>query len=267
LTEIWLNYLSVARLHGPDAGDFLQRQLSADVAALAPGDACFACCCTPKGQVLGLLLVCRKDDEYLVTGSAELLPLILARLRIFVLRSRVEFSVDPDMRVFGTESSSGQPGNATFQPAGLGLNYRFAREPETPEQPGDSFKMAEISRHVAWLGTETSEKFIPQMLGYDGIGAVSFSKGCYPGQEIVARAKYLGKVKRKPVVVQTVEPITVNPADHVELLRGDSWTQGVVIDSTPAGNGTLLFVVAPAEPEINPVELRHGERLYRCATM
>lgn len=266
MTATRLKYLSAARFHGQDAGDFLHRQLSADIAALAPGEAVFACCCTPKGQVIGLLLVCRLGDEFLVAGAADLLPLVLARLRMFVLRSRVEFSLDPELNVYGAGTSADLPGAATFQPASLGLYYHFSREPDVPEKPGESFKAVEISHRVAWLGAGTSEKFIPQMLGYDGIGAVSFSKGCYPGQEIVARARYLGKVKRQPAIVQTVEPIAVSPADHVELHRGETWTQGVVVDSAPAGDGTILFVVAPAEPEISPVELRHGERLYRCAT-
>jgi folate-binding protein YgfZ len=266
LAMVELKYLSVARLHGPDAGDFLHRQLSADIAALAPGDASFACCCTPKGQVIGLLLVCRQGDDFLVTGSAELLPLVLARLKIFVLRSRVEFSVGPGLKVYGAESTPGLSAVGTFQPAGLGLHYDFSQEPDAVEMPDDLFKAAEISHRVAWLGAETTEKFIPQMLGYEEIGAVSFSKGCYPGQEIVARARYLGKVKRKPVIVRTIESLAVKPADHVELLRGATWSPGVVINSAAADNGTLLFIVASIEPEGDPVELRYGERIYRCAT-
>jgi folate-binding protein YgfZ len=267
LAMVELKYLSVARLHGPDAGDFLHRQLSADIAPLAPGDASFACCCTPKGQVIGLLLVCREGDDFLVTGSAELLPLVLKRLRMFVLRSRVEFSVGPGLKVYGVDSTSELSAVGTFQPGGLGLHYRFSQEPDAVEMPDDLFRAAEISHRVAWLGAETTEKFIPQMLGYEEIGAVSFSKGCYPGQEIVARARYLGKVKRKPVIVRTIEPLAVKPADHVELLRGETWSPGVVITSAAADNGTLFFIVASIEPEGDPVELRYGERTYRCARM
>jgi len=94
-----LPYLSVARFEGPDAGEFLQAQLSADIAALEPGDATFACYCTPRGQVIGLLLVCRQDDGYLVTAAAVLLQQILTRLKMFVLRSRVEFSAQPGIAV------------------------------------------------------------------------------------------------------------------------------------------------------------------------
>jgi len=267
LTTLPLNYLSVARFRGPDAGDFLHRQLSADIAALAPGDACFACCCTPKGQVIGLLLVCRQGEDYLVTGAAGLLPVVLTRLRMFVLRSRLEFGIEDDLKICGAEASTESPVSGAFQPGGLGLCYSFSEESDAAESTGPLFRAAEISRHVTWLGAETTGKFIPQMLGYEQIGAVSFSKGCYPGQEIVARARYLGKVKRKPAVVRTSETLAAPAGSQVELLRGDTWVQGVVIDSADSGEGTLLFIVAPFEPEVDPVELRYGERTYRCATM
>lgn len=267
-----LEYLSVARFRGPDAGNFLQNQLSADIAALGPGDAGFACCCTPKGQVIGLLLVCRQDDDFLVAGSAGLLPGILTRLKMFVFRARVEFLAEPDMQVYGALSAGELGGPAMFQPAGLNLGYRFSTGKDPQESPGDGigtgedFKAAEISRGVVWLDGETSEKFIPQMLGFEQIGAVSFSKGCYPGQEIVARARYLGKVKRKPLVVHTVESCPAKPADRVELLRGDTWIQGVVIDIAPANGGSIVFIVGPVEPDTPSVELKFEETRYRCAT-
>ena len=272
MTIFPLEYLSVARFHGADAGNFLQNQLSADIAALAPGDAGFACCCTPKGQVIGLLLVCRQDNDFLVAGAAGLLPGILTRLKMFVFRAKVEFLAEPDMQVYGVISALQPCRPAEFQPAGLNLRYRFSAPEDLQESPGETFetgenfKAAEISRGVVWLAAETSEKFIPQMLGFEQIGAVSFSKGCYPGQEIVARARYLGKVKRKPLVVRTLEPCPVKPAGRVELLRDETWIQGVVIDVAAAEDGSILFIVAPGEPETRTVELKFEERRYRCAT-
>jgi folate-binding Fe-S cluster repair protein YgfZ len=84
-----LDYLAAARFSGKDAGGFLHAQLSADVQALAPGQATFAAYCSPRGQVLGVLLVCRRRDDYLAAASAALLPGMLQRLRLFVLRSQV----------------------------------------------------------------------------------------------------------------------------------------------------------------------------------
>lgn len=263
-----LDYLSVARFHGPDAGAFLQAQLSADIAALEPGDTTFACYCTPRGQVIGLLLLCRQDDGFLVAAAAELLPRILTRLKMFVLRSKVEFSAQPKITVCGTGPGEGLSVPEVFQPDGLPLHYLFTENTDAADDLGERFKALEISSQVTWLGPETAEKFIPQMLGFDQIGAVSYTKGCYPGQEIVARTRYLGKVKRKPVVVQTMEALQINPAERVELRRGDAWSGGTVIDSVVSDEGgTLCFVVAPGEPETGPEELRYQDQSYRCATI
>jgi hypothetical protein len=262
-----LDYLAAARFTGAEATTFLQSQLSADIAAVAPGGAVYAAYCTPKGQVIGLLLVCRLESEFLVAGSSVLLPAILARLKMYVFRTPVEFAPEPDLAVLGGSDSPESPGGDVFRPGPEGLAYAFAsNEPHRPGS-GEPFRALELSRGVAWLGGETTEKFIPQMLGHDRIGAVSFSKGCYPGQEIVARARYLGRVKRKPVVVRTSEPLDVAPAEHVGLQRDGNESQGVVVDSAALNGGTVLFVVAPDEPGATTRTVRYGDRSYRCATM
>jgi folate-binding protein YgfZ len=265
---IALDYLSVARFQGPDAGEFLQAQVSADIAVLEPGEATFACYCTPRGQVIGLLLVCRQDEGYLVATAAALLPRILTRLKMFVLRSRVEFSAQPGIAVCGIEPQEDIPAPGVFQAGGLPLRYLFPENAGEANDRTERFKALEILNRVTWLGSETAEKFIPQMLGFDQIGAVSYTKGCYPGQEIVARTRYLGKVKRKPVIVQTREELLVQPTDRVELRREDAWSAGTVIDSVAIdGAGTLCFIVAPEEPGDAPDELRYQDRSYRCATI
>jgi folate-binding protein YgfZ len=262
-----LDYLTVARFTGPDAGGFLHAQLSADIAVLEPGGATFACCCSPRGQVMGLLLVCRQDDDYLVAAASELLPGILTRLKMFVLRSRVEFSAQPGEAICGVGKREELSGRDTFQPGGSDLRYHFPENAVEGNSGSENFKEQEIRNHVVWLGSETTEKFIPQMLGFDQLGAVSFTKGCYPGQEIVARARYLGKVKRKPVLVQITQELPIDPAERVELRREDTWSAGTVIDSVSGiETGTLYFIVAPGEPETAPEELRYQDRSYRCAT-
>jgi folate-binding protein YgfZ len=186
---------------------------------------------------------------------------------MFVLRSRVEFAVEPDLKVHGIESKPGESVLEAFRPAGLGLSYQFSEDAGNDEQPADAFKALELGQRVTWLDTDTSEKFIPQMLGYEDIGAVSFSKGCYPGQEIVARTRYLGKVKRRPIIIRTGEPLAIKSAEHIDLLREETWSKAVVIDSAQDDGGTILFVVAPAEPEIGVREFKYQDRTYRSATM
>ena len=261
-----LNYLSAARFQGADAASFLHTQVSADIAALAAGEASFACYCSPKGKVIGLLLICRRDDDFIMVAASELLPRILERLKIFVMRAKVEFSAQPGLVVHGTNSESVAAATGAFKPAGLPLHYAFLDS--SGDGVGEAFKVEELLNQVAWLGEATTEKYIPQMLGFDRIGAVSFSKGCYPGQEIVARARYLGKVKRKPVVVKIAENLPVQPLDRVEVSRENDWQPGTVVDSVAvSGGGLLLFIVAPAEPESSVVELKYQDRVYRCATI
>lgn len=261
-----LDYLVAARIEGADARDFLQAQLSADIGALEPGDSVFACHCSPKGQVYGLLLVCRLENDFRIIGSTELLPAMMDRLRMFVFRSKVKFAMEESSLVYGLRPSETRPATSVFQPAGLKVRY-LVTDVSVEAEPAGGFKALEISNQIAWLDKNTTEKFIPQMLGFEQIGAVSFTKGCYPGQEIVARARYLGKVKRQPVILTADIDNTISNGDRVELERDESWINGTVIDTARDADGmSYLFVVTSANPEPPIREFRHGEQTYRCAT-
>jgi len=242
---IHLPYLSVLSFSGPDAGSFLHAQLSADILALENGDSGFATYCTARGQVLGLLLIGKTEDGYLAIGSSELLPAIAQRLRMFVLRAQVHIELQQEMEVFGLLQSDPetQAGNV-FAPATLALRYLAATDNSGAAQDSDQWKLAELSQGVTWLDTQTSEKYIPQMLGFETIGAVSFSKGCYPGQEIVARTRYLGKVKRTPLIVTVEGRCGIGNGSVLQVNYGTKSINGTLVDSAPAENqNTLLFIV------------------------
>ena len=242
-------YLAVARFAGNDAGEFLQSQLSADILALGTGDNTLACYCNPKGQVLGLLLVGREQDEYLVAANRALLPGILRRLQMYVLRSKVDISTASEWAVAGTP----------------GPGFRFVEAGGDPVDEA-ARRAAELRSGITWLDENSSEKFIPQMLGFDAIGAVSFQKGCYPGQEIVARARYLGKVKRKPVIVEVEGAVAVESGEKVRLLREGEWSDAVVVDQARAERKLVLFTVAQ-QRDTSPEAVEIGGETYRCATM
>lgn len=275
MTRLALPYLAVARFAGPDAAAFLHAQLSADVAAIADGEGGFACYCSPRGQVLGLLLVCRRGPDFLLAGAAALLPGLLQRLRLFVLRARVELGPADELAVFGLDDAAGAAADAVN--SGAGLAYAIAAPHGAPggapETSGDAWKAAELRHGVAWLEPATSERFIPQMLGFDRLGAVSFTKGCYPGQEIIARARYLGKVKRRPLrlLLEAADASIAGGLEHgsnLALTAGAEQLEATLVDHAiePETGRVLLFVVAPeaAEPA-QSVEI--GGRSYRCATM
>lgn len=261
-----LDYLAVARFEGAEASAFLQAQLSADIDALEPGNAGFACYCSPKGQVFGLLLVCRLHDGFRVAGARELLPAMLDRLRMFVFRTKVEFSMEGSASVYGlSPAETGQAENAVF-PAGPEVGYLVTEAP-VPSDPSGEFRAHEIRNRITWLDENTTEKFIPQMLGFEQIGAVSFTKGCYPGQEIVARARYLGKVKRGPQIIAVDIDREIQGGERLELKRGEDWVNGTVIDCASDNAGmNQLFIVAPSDPAAQTTEIRYGGQVYRCAT-
>lgn len=247
-TEI-IPYLAVARFSGADAGTFLQSQLSADIESLGVDESTLACYCTPKGKVLGLLLVGREGGDFLLAGSHVLLPGILRRLKMYVLRSKVVIEEEPSRAV------AGSPGPA----------YRFVESGENRADV-EAWRAQELRAGVSWLDEGSQERFIPQMLGFEGIGAVSFKKGCYPGQEIVARARYLGKVKRKPLIVEAENAPAPETGSKVRLLRGSEWTDAVVVDQAPDGGKRVVFTVATAAD--TPAEqLEVDGQRYRCATI
>ena len=249
---IHIPYLAVARFRGAEAASFLQSQLTADIGALGDGAATFACYCTPKGQVLGLLRVLRQGDDYLAVAASGLLPGMLQRLKMFVFRTRVEFALANELVVLGSP----------------GPGYRVAPAGDGQDGDVEHWKAGELRAGVAWLGAGSSEKFIPQMLGYDSLGAVSFTKGCYPGQEIVARARYLGTVKRKPLRLEVAAEIAPAAGDKLPVRRGEEWSDCVVVDSARDGAGrTVVFGVARADGEGQASEVEIGGARYRCATI
>lgn len=249
MSSYQIPYLSVARFTGDDAGDFLQSQLSADILALEPGENTLACYCTPKGQVLGLLLLERHQGAYLAAGHGSLLPGILQRLGMFVMRSEVRIEDAPEMHVQGF---SGPEFAITAN--GGGLTEEVA------------WKAGELRAGITWLNVNSTEKFIPQMLGFEEIGAVSFKKGCYPGQEIVARARYLGKVKRKPAIIEVQGSPGVVDGSKIRIRRGDDWMDAIVIDHAPDGDSCVIFSVARTEPELPVDEAEIEGQSYLCAT-
>lgn len=272
MTPIALPQLSAARARGPDAAAFLHAQLSADIVSLADGAATFACYCSPRGQVYGLLLVGRSGDEYLLLADAELLPDMLRRLGMFVLRARVELGMAEELAVSARPAEEAAVGSGLeFEPPGSGLRYCLGNASSRSAAAPAGWKERELRANIVWLNRQTTERYIPQMLGFDRIGAVSFNKGCYPGQEIIARTRYLGQVKRKPLLLHVGSAPEWLPGEPLQLQSGEEWIQAAIVDSVAlAGTGgapeSLLFVVAP-EPE-HPVEsLEYGGKTYRCATM
>jgi folate-binding protein YgfZ len=253
-----LAYLSVIRFSGTEAGDFLHNQLSADVLGLALGDSTFACYCEPKGRVLALLLVARIDDDYYVIMSRSLVAEVVDRLKIYVMRSKVVIEVLDKYTVTGlqAEGAAGTNPNSTIAIPVPASNNRFlltgnTEASDSDPEPAQTWKNSELHRGVTWLGPETSAQFLPQMLGFDQLGAVNYRKGCYPGQEIVARTHYLGKVKRHPRVLNIGASICPGPLEKIRIISDEQSYEAIVADCGRGKNDSaILFVVTRMDPDL-----------------
>ena len=222
-----LTHLSLIEFSGEDAKSFLHNQLTSDVNHLEPASAQHSAWCTAKGRMLASFLLYRGGSAYRALLAANLQAATQKRLKMFVLRSKVVINdLSEGSEMIGL---SGPNAAATLTAAGLQAPARplevtaFAdgeviRIDETrylvivasaaaktlwPQLAASArpvgtpaWQWLDIQAGIPLISEATKEAFVPQMTNFDKIGGVSFHKGCYPGQEIVARTQYLGKVKR-----------------------------------------------------------------------
>ena len=212
--------MAVVRVRGPDAVRFLHAQFSSDVEAMPPDGVGLGAWCNPQGRVRHLFWIVRRPggtgiDLVVPAGEAEDLG---RRLRMFILRTKVtvERAADRVLGAAGPDAAAFVAGRAGRVPppghaveSGDQIALRPPRDPARflvfgpdldgcpPDGSDARWRRLEIAAGIAWPADATRESFIPQMLNLDRLGAVSFDKGCYPGQEVVARARYLGRVKRR----------------------------------------------------------------------
>jgi len=218
----------VLAIRGADAARFLQGQLSADIASLAVGASTFAGLHNPQGRVLALLAVTRAavEDFYAVLPR-ELVAMVAQQLGKFVLRSKLRIDDDsPSTRVLGSWTSANDPGIASI---GWG-DRRLLLVPAAHD-----FRNAEGFTAAMWEGIDvragipqvysaTSAAFIAQMLNLDLLGAIAFDKGCYTGQEIIARAHYRGRVKRRMQRWHNGSEIALQPGEAAHTADGRALT-------------------------------------------
>ncbi len=217
----------VIRAQGADAASFLHSQLTQDFALLDRDHARLAGFCTAKGRLLATLVGWKQgqdgtDSEILLALPAETLAATLKRLSMFVLRAKCKLSdASAEFAVYGllgapaAQAWALQRDGDAVQIAlpGMGRALRVqaadAPAPAGTAITADDWAFAEAEAGVAWVRGATVEAFVPQMINFEVLGGVSFKKGCYPGQEIVARSQYRGTLKRRLQVFETDAAATV----------------------------------------------------------
>jgi len=216
----------VIRAQGADAASFLHGQLTQDVQHLGERNAVLAGYCTAKGRLLASAVVWRAaGDEFLLACSADVLPATLKRLSMFVLRAKCKLSdasatlalhglagpaatawLGPNAPASVWQRSDVLGGHAIRLPDAAGLaRYLLAlpngsASPPLPALAPDAWRWLEVGSGMARIVAATVEQFVPQMVNFELVGGVNFQKGCYPGQEVVARSQYRGTIKRRAFV-------------------------------------------------------------------
>lgn len=266
--------LAVLRVAGPDAAAFLQGQLTNDVAGLVPGSSQYAAWCSAKGRMLANFLVRRIDDtSFELWVDAALEATVRKRLGMFVLRSKVTIDDTSTATVrfgIGGHTAAGVvreafgelpalhhiaatsgaavlalPGGrfVAFAPrsAATALWERLSARARPAGFP--VWQWLTVRAGVAVITPPTADQFVPQAANLDALDGVSFRKGCYTGQEIVARTQYLGRLKER-LVLAHVDGLPPAPGTRLYSPVFDAQACGSVVNAAPApGGGSDLLAV------------------------
>ena len=259
-----LPHWGVIRARGADAASFLHGQLTSDVSQLGTDHGRLAGYCSAKGRLLASFIVWKPAaDEVLLACSADLLAPTLKRLSMFVLRAQcklVDASAEVALHGLAGPSALAWIGDAApptpwgrVEHAGGSLlrlpdanghaRYLWAAPvgtaaPALPDITADDWRRGEIESAVPRIEAATVDQFVPQMLNYEVLGAVDFKKGCYPGQEIVARSQFRGTIKRRTFLFET--PATAVAGQDIFHSDDPGQPAGLVANAAP---GVLLAEV------------------------
>lgn len=266
LSSTLLNDLTVVSLTGPDATQFLQSQITQDVTSLDGRQASLAGYCTARGRLLASMVVLRQDsdsdDGWLLLTKADAAAAFVQRLRMFVLRAKVSIELD-EYTVTGVRTGLAEVNDTAGEHDGLPeqpepftvvrndgeiwiaaprrddsgpvrwwmLSGPLGQEADHRAVSVSAWQADDIAAGFPWVQAATQDTFIPQTLNMDLIGGISFTKGCYPGQEVVARSHYRGTIKRRMAYGIAAAGALAGAAGESQDLAGTD-----IYDATRPGN-------------------------------
>lgn len=286
-----LSHHSLVAVHGEDAREFLQNQFSNDLRKVDYGHSLLNAYCSPKGRMLANFRVFQHGDTLYLRMPSAMVEATVKRLRMYVLRSRVTFEDTVDTFVAiglsgpGAEDELARttglavPGeiDAVIHNDHLliirvpGIHPRFelyagfdaackvwnALNVDCAPIGASAWNLLEIQAGLPTVYPETAEAFVPQMANMQLVDGVSFKKGCYPGQEVVARMQYLGKLKRRMYLARAQSSAAPVIGQDLFDAGGDEQSIGKVVDAEPHPDGgyALLAVVQIVSAEQGDVRL------------
>ncbi len=269
-----LTRYAVISVSGPEARDFLHAQLTNDIAHLAPDRACLAGWCSAKGRLLASFWVVPAGDGFLLVLARDLAAAIAKRLAMFVLRAKVKIADAAD--AWAAVGLWGADAGARLAALGIApadalhaisatekriavrvgtAQYLLLAPPAEADTLGgeldgaqageDEWSLLEIRSGRALITQATQDQFVPQMVNFETAGGVDFKKGCYPGQEIVARAQYRGQVKRRMVRARAPANLGLRPGQDLYSDEAPDQASGTVVNVAPAAGASELLAVVP----------------------
>ena len=272
-----LGYLGCIRVSGADAATFLHSQLTNDFTRLGPTRARLAGFCSAKGRLQASFMAWQTSDvDIILACSADLLQATLRRLSMFVLRMKCKLSdASAQVPLFGLAGTAAEallrdcaPWDVRETPEGTAIRLPAAPghslglwSPKTdptgsasvPRLSQEEWRWLQVQSGVPVVEAKTVDLFVPQMINFELIGGVDFQKGCYPGQEVVARSQYRGTLKRRMFLCDCED--TASAGQEVYSPSDPGQPVGVVANAAarPGGNGSTMLV------ELKIAALQQGE--------
>ncbi len=258
-----ISHLGIIRVQGDDAASFLHGQLTNDFVLLDQQHARLAAFCSAKGRMQASFIgFKRAPDDILLICSQDLLARTLKRLSMFVLRAKAKLTdASADFQLFGLVGSAAPSAEAPWtlhtqadgshlvqlypaagQPRALLVAPAGTPAPQGPALTAEQWLWTEVASGVATVSEPVFELFVPQMLNYESVGGVNFKKGCYPGQEVVARSQFRGTLKRRAYIVHADQPL--NAGQEVFAASDAEQATGTVVQAAPAPQGGWDAIVS-----------------------
>lgn len=283
-----LDGMGLLAFSGEDAQSFLQGQLSCDVSVVANGKSSYGSYCTPQGRMLATFLLWSSGGRYFMQLPVSLCESIRKRLSMYVLRAKVKiedtsgnhalFGIAGDGAARAIEAVFGAAPAAAHDtlhahestvirlapdrfesvvPVASVKAMHEALRRHTADGTAVAWQRLDVHSGIPWITPATQEQFVPQMVNLDLIGGVSFAKGCYPGQEIVARAHYRGQVKQRMYRAHIATDGAVQPGDRLYSTDMAGQSTGTIVNVAPAeGDGRdVLAVIQKSSVEAGEVHL------------
>jgi len=240
------SHLALIKFSGNDAFDFLQGQLTNDLTT-ANERWQFSAYCSPKGRCLALLYLWRQNQGVYALIKNDLLEATVKRLKMYVLRSKVDIEVIQDASISAFFEQESPLGSLKVESSLTSLGFGSSQliisfGSSTHASEAQVWREQLISAGLPQLSNTTADLFVPQMLNLDLLDGISFKKGCYTGQEIVARMHYLGKLKQRLLLLELDESSGNSAKIGEKLFAEDGTNLGHLLNVLPNFNKSLAVL-------------------------